>query len=97
MKLTRFLRKCKGEGVKIETKEGLKVEGNIVSVDKTMNVELSNAVVDGSSVGVYNIRGSSIRYIIFRNDIDFKPLLVDDRPRNKVLEEEKIKRRKGNI
>lgn len=91
MKLVRFLRKCRNEKVRVETKEKLLVEGTVVSVDKTMNIELQNATVDGSPVGAYTIRGSSVRYVLFRDDIDFKPLLVDDRP------DERVKRRKTRV
>ncbi|ADM10905.1 small nuclear Sm-like ribonucleoprotein [Encephalitozoon intestinalis ATCC 50506] len=99
MKLIRFLRKCKNEKVRIETKEGRKVEGKMVSIDKTMNVEMVDAIVDELPVSTYTVRGSSIRYIMFRDDIDFKPLLIDDRPRNKIKEqgEGRIKRRKTKM
>lgn len=99
MKLIRFLRKCKSEKVKVETKEGRKIEGRIASVDKTMNVEIEDAVVDGVSASTYTVRGSSIRYIMFRDDIDFKPMLVDDRPRNRIKgqEETRAKRRKTKV
>lgn len=97
MKLIRFLRKCRNESVKIETKEGQRIEGTITSVDKTMNVEMSSVLVDGNTAASYTIRGSSIRYILFRDDIDFKPLLVDDRPRNEPGVKNPAKRRKTNI
>ncbi|AFN82378.1 small nuclear Sm-like ribonucleoprotein [Encephalitozoon romaleae SJ-2008] len=99
MKLIRFLKKCKGEKVKVETKEGRKIEGRITSVDKTMNVEMEDAVVDGVPASTYTVRGSSIRYIMFRDDIDFKPLLVDDRPRNRTKDQEatRVKRRKTKV
>ncbi|CAD24924.1 SMALL NUCLEAR RIBONUCLEOPROTEIN (U1/U2 snRNP) [Encephalitozoon cuniculi GB-M1] len=99
MKLVRVLRKCKNERVKIETKEGRRIEGKIVSVDKTMNVEMVDVVVDGAPASTYTVRGSSIRYVLFRDDIDFKPLLVDDRPRNRARGQEtgKAKRRKTGV
>ncbi|KAG5858884.1 LSM domain-containing protein [Encephalitozoon hellem] len=99
MKLIRFLRKCKGEKVNVETKEGRKVGGKIVSVDKTMNVEIEDAMVDGEPAGTYTVRGSSIRYIMFRDDICFKPLLVDDRPRSRPKDQgtSGVKRRKTKV
>lgn len=99
MKLIRFLRKCRNEKVGIETKEGRRVDGRIVSVDKTMNVEMCDTVVDGTPTGTYSVRGSSIRYVLFRDDIDFRPLLVDDRPRSKAKEQEtsRVKRRKTRV
>lgn len=92
MKLIRFLKKCKGEKVKIETKENKIIEGIIVSIDKTMNIDMSEGV--GSNVNKHSIRGSSIRYILFREDINFKKLLVDDRPKNKHKSNDTVKRRK---
>lgn len=99
MKLIRFLRKCRGERVRVETKDGQKIEGTIANVDKTMNVELSKVSINNTLVDSYTIRGSSIRYVIFRDDIDFKPLLVDDRPKNKskLGAGDTVKRRKTNV
>ncbi|TBU17390.1 small nuclear ribonucleoprotein [Ordospora colligata] len=101
MKLIRLLRKCRNEGVEIETKDKRRIAGTVRSVDKQMNVELSDAIVEGKHIGSYNIRGSSIRYIIFRENIDFKQLLIDDRPRVKTASDEKNteepKRRKTQV
>ncbi|KAH9412145.1 hypothetical protein HK407_01g00370 [Ordospora pajunii] len=101
MKLVRLLRKCRNERVEIETKDKRRIAGTMCSVDKQMNVELNDAVSEGKHIGSYNIRGSSIRYIIFRESMDFKPLLIDDRPRAKACSDEKSteepKRRKTQV
>jgi small nuclear ribonucleoprotein D1 len=92
MRLIRLLQKCRNKRVTVETKENQSIDGVILSVDKTMNVQMKDGVIDGKDVGTYTVRGSSVRYIIFREEMDFKAMLVDDRPRNDY--EQRIKRRK---
>jgi small nuclear ribonucleoprotein D1 len=85
MKLVRFLKKLKGEVVRIETKEKSTIEGKIDCVEKTMNIRMTKAKIhrgkDILEVPSHTVRGTSIRYIILPDELSLDPLLVDDRNR----------------
>lgn len=87
MNLVASLRRLKRQKVVVETKEGKRVEGILERVDREMNARMRDCKVthrgrEDKHMSLV-IRGSTIRYIIFNEDMDTKMFARDPRPRVK--------------
>ena len=83
MKLIQFLKKLTSEKVTIELKNGTIVDGTITSVDMSMNTHLKDVkmTIKGNEpieMDFTTVRGNTIRYILFPDELNVDQYLVDD-------------------
>jgi small nuclear ribonucleoprotein D1 len=82
LKLTKFLEKIVKETVSVELKNSTVVQGQLESVDGSMNISLINVRVqakDKSPVPMdsISIRGSNVRYVILPDHLSLDQLLFE--------------------
>lgn len=64
----------------MELKSGIEIKGNLLSIDKNLNLVLNNIEVDSKYIDYFSnikegfIRGNTIKYIGFTNNIDLNNL-----------------------
>ncbi|GME80445.1 hypothetical protein B5S28_g4924 [[Candida] boidinii] len=88
MKLVRFLMKLTNEKVSVELKNGTIIQGDIISVTPSMNINLKNVKMtlknrNPISLEYINIRGNNIRLVILPDELNLDNLLADSLIKNK--------------
>lgn len=88
MKLVRFLMKLTNEKVSVELKNGTIIQGDIISVTPSMNINLKNVKMtlknrNPVSLEYINIRGNNIRLVILPDELNLDNLLADSLIKNK--------------
>ncbi|CDK26135.1 unnamed protein product [Kuraishia capsulata CBS 1993] len=82
MKLVRFLMKLTAEQVQVELKNGTVVQGTVISVTPSMNINLKNVKMtvrnrNPQFLEYINIRGNNVRVVILPDEINLDSLISE--------------------
>lgn len=85
--LATLLRHFVGLEIKVELKTGRIYEGTLSEADQSMNVTLEGSSSSSQSYQTVSIRGSTIRYIHFPDQIDLSATIKQSMDREKSASE----------
>ena len=95
MKLVNFLMKLQNESVQVELKNGTMVQGTILSVSPTMNINLKDVkmtAVDRTPTALEHmtIRGNQVRMVLLPDELNLDSILSDSvfRPKKKQQQQQ---------